>query len=101
MECPCSCGEAPAADVIARARSRRALGSRFIGPLEWAVPVTVLALVPKCPACVAAYVLLLTGFGVSLPTAAAARWALIGVGFLLLVILAVRDGRRIVRWVRF
>ncbi len=100
MKCPCSCGEDHAADVIAQAPSRRALGSRFIGLVDWAVPVTVLALVPKCPACVAAYVLLLTGVGVSVPTATAVRWVLMGLGVTLLVVLSVRDGRRILRWAR-
>lgn len=45
--------------------------------LRWAFPITALALVPKCPACVAAYVLLLSGIGLSLGAAAAIRWILI------------------------
>jgi hypothetical protein len=59
----------------ARSRARRGL----IGFVQWMIPVTVLALVPKCPACVAAYVLLFTGVGLSLAVAAAMRWALIAV----------------------
>ncbi len=43
----------------------------------WALPSTTLVLVPKCPACLAAYVMLWTGLGLSLTTATYLRWALL------------------------
>ena len=43
----------------------------------WALPSIILALVPKCPACLAAYVALWTGFGLSLATATYLRWVLL------------------------
>jgi hypothetical protein len=57
--------------------------------VEWVVPVTALVLVPKCPACLAGYVLLFTGVGLSVSSAAAVRWGIIGacaavLGFLVL-----------------
>ena len=44
----------------------------------WMVPGTLLILVPKCPLCVAAYIALVTGVGVSISTATFLRFAMIG-----------------------
>jgi hypothetical protein len=52
---------------------RRRIGAA----IQWALPAAILALIPKCPACVAAYVLLFTGVGLSMPAAAALRSILI------------------------
>lgn len=81
-------GASPAPPT-ARSRARRGL----IEFLQWMTPVTILALVPKCPGCVAAYMLLFTGVGLSLPAAAAMRWTLIslsGAAIALLVVRAIR-----------
>ena len=43
----------------------------------WILPNAILVLMPKCPACLAAYLALLTGFGLSFAAATYVRWALI------------------------
>jgi hypothetical protein len=74
MNTTCCCqGEASAKDKNAGAPGT---ASRLVGLAEWLIPSTILALMPKCPACVAAYVALATGIGISMPTATFIRYAM-------------------------
>jgi hypothetical protein len=45
--------------------------------LAWVLPSAILVLVPKCPACLAAHMMLWTGLGLSLSTATYLRWVLL------------------------
>ena len=90
MSCCCTGGETALAAVPARTGWPR----RIATVIQWALPVTTLALVPKCPLCVAGYVLLISGIGLSLPAATAVRWTLIVLSIAALAYLLLRAVRR-------
>jgi hypothetical protein len=65
--------------------------------MSWVVPGVVLAAMPKCPLCLAAYVALFSGFGISL-TAAQFAWWSVGIAcVIMLVYAAVTTVRRFFR----
>jgi hypothetical protein len=63
-----------AGDNARRPASRLRRGGEIAG---WIIPSVMLALLPKCPVCVAAYVALATGIGISLSTATYLRAMLV------------------------
>jgi len=69
---------------------RPSIFGRGVVAAKWIVPSAVLALMPKCPLCVAAYIALATGIGISFTTAAFLRSALITGCLLLLTFLVAR-----------
>ena len=58
-----------------RVPARRRRGGEAAG---WVLPAATLALLPKCPLCVAAYLALATGIGLSLQAATCLRATLVG-----------------------
>lgn len=89
MTAQCDCGIGPAAQ-------RRTIGSRVLAAARWVIPGSILAIMPKCPACLAAYIAIWTGLGVSVTTAAYARGALIALCVAALAGLAFVHLRRLV-----
>jgi hypothetical protein len=55
-------------------------GKRGLRALPWFVPGVAMALLPKCPACLAAWLALATGAGVTATTASHLRVALVVAG---------------------
>jgi hypothetical protein len=81
------CCKARAGDNARQPAARLRRGGEIAG---WILPGATLALLPKCPACVAAYVALATGIGISLPTATYLRSLLVLLCVASLVFIAAR-----------
>jgi hypothetical protein len=63
----------------------------------WIAPGIGLALIPKCPACVAAYVAMFTGIGISMTLAARLRMGFLILCLVVLALVAARQGMRLIR----
>jgi hypothetical protein len=69
---------------------------RFIEVAGWIVPSTILALIPKCPACLAAYIALWSGIGLSLSAAMYLRMSLLVLCVALILFLAAWNARLLI-----
>jgi hypothetical protein len=69
---------------------------RAVDLIGWIVPSAILALVPKCPMCFAAYIALWTGIGLSFSAAIYVRASVLVVCVGLIVFLAARNVRRLI-----
>lgn len=68
---------------------------RVVAAAEWAAPAALLALLPKCPMCVAAYVSLATGVTLSVAAAAYLRVGLVALSLAMLALLTFRLACRV------
>src|SRR5260370_18020688 len=67
----------PGARVAVGDPHPRSLVRRCLDVARWIIPSGILALLPKCPACLAAYFAIGTGIGISVATAMYLRMALV------------------------
>lgn len=85
------------ADIRGASRDSSTFARRSVDATGWLIPTAILAFLPKCPACVAVYIALATGVGVSLSTATHLRWLLMILSVAALLFVAARLLRRACR----
>ena len=81
-------------------RHSRVCARRCLASARWLVPSAILMLLPKCPACLAAYVATGTGIGLSLTTATSLRMVLMPLCVATLVYITAQRGHRLLTFVR-
>ena len=74
------------------------VGRRAADLAGWIVPSAILALIPKCPMCLAAYIAVWTGLGLSVAVATNLRVLIIVMCVISLLFLAARRTRRSIAW---
>jgi hypothetical protein len=88
-------GPTPVGQILTREIPETRPARRTRGAVAFALPSIALALLPKCPMCIAAWVAIGGGLGVSLSTAAHLRTALVWACWSVLVLLAARVAMRL------
>ena len=83
-----------AAQTVNGVATKRQRPRRLRQAAAWGLPSIALALVPKCPMCIAAYFAIGGGLGVSLSTAGHLRTALVWLCWGVLALLAARVAMR-------
>ena len=92
----CSGSRASQAGALRRRVGDGSITRRAVDVIGWILPSAILALIPKCPMCLAAYAALWTGIGISVAAAANLRLLLIVVCVISLVFLTARQTRRLI-----
>ena len=90
----CSTGEVRTANGGPRLHTAGRRGAKAAG---WVLPSAVMILMPKCPACVVAYVAIATGAGISVSMAAHLRLIVLMICVAVLLWLAAKPLLRVVR----
>src|SRR5437660_9295974 len=75
----------------------RTFPRRCADVLGWIIPGVIMAMLPKCPLCLAAYVAIWTGVGISLSAATHLRAALLVLCFGLALFIAAKNISRLIR----
>jgi len=74
----------------------RTFARRYVDVFGWIIPGAILAILPKCPMCLAAYIALWSGIGLSLSAATHLRVLLLMLSVGLILFMVVRNTRRLI-----
>ena len=74
----------------------RTFARQCVDVFGWIIPGVILAILPKCPMCLAAYVALWTGIGLSLSVATHLRVSLLMLSVGLILFMAAKNIRRLI-----
>jgi hypothetical protein len=77
-------------------KTKRSFVRRGVDLVRWIIPGALLALIPKCPVCLAAYVAAWTGIGLSVSVAMHLRWSLVILCSALILFLTARTAQRLI-----
>lgn len=77
-------------------KAPKSVARRLLDLIGWIVPSAIVALIPKCPMCLAAYVAAWTGVGLSFSVAMHLRLSILILCAALILFLAGRTTRRLV-----
>jgi hypothetical protein len=95
MRTNCCC-ESTAGKAAVGAKRGRPFVRRCHDIAGWILPAGGLVLLPKCPACLAAYVAIVTGVGISVSAAAFLRMLLLAMCITSIAYFAAMRGRRLI-----
>jgi hypothetical protein len=87
-------GNSDGAEEAGTGARRSSFLRRALELVRWLAPAAALALMPKCPLCIVAYIAVGTGIGVSVATATYLRWSMLAVSLAALAYLMARRLRR-------
>jgi hypothetical protein len=87
--------EGPSRTGIERRRvdGRGSTAGRAVNVIGWIVPGAIFVLIPKCPMCLAAYIALWTGIGLSISAAIYLRVLVLVLCVVVILFLAARSAR--------
>jgi hypothetical protein len=95
------CCEGAAAEIsVARTSARSSFARRCYTIAEWTIPAAGLMLVPKCPACLAAYIVLVSGVGISVTSAMYLKILLLTICAASIIYVAARRSRNLLALIR-
>src|SRR5437870_5150267 len=83
-------------DRCCKSSRPRTFTRRCVDGFGWFIPGAILAILPKCPMCLAAYIAVWSGIGLSLSVVTHVRVLLLSLSVGLILFMAARNTRRLI-----